>query len=281
MKSTCIISPYFGEFPYYFSLWKDSAQANPDINWLIFTDQEKSHKDKNIEYVNFSLNQLNDLASKKLNTKVEIKQPYKICDLRLAFPVVFDDYLKNFEFWGHCDLDVVWGDMEKFLGMDYVWKHDIISADHRGICGPFSLFKNAKKTNYIWKSCKNYIKILNDDKYEGNLVDEISFVRLLEFDPSLLLFGGHSYSFGHKLICLQKYNNSIDKDRTPAYWHKGKLFIEPLFEQLVVKQKNFHGFGAETMLLHARSWHYVDVESQSIHHKDDSKEILKKWQDAQ
>jgi len=271
MKKTLLIVPYFGEFPYYFSLWKESAKANPDIDWIIFTDQEKSHKDKNIEFVNFSLDKLNKLASAKLNIKVEIKKSYKICDLRMAFSIVFQDYLKGYYFWGHCDLDIIWGNIKKFLDYSYVWDYDIISADRKHLCGPFCIYKNQSKTNNIWKNFEDYENVLKDDEYEGYLYDEISNERILEFDNSIKIFNGHKV-FGD-LITLQRYST----ERVPAYWKEGNLFIEKYFKQAVVLNKNMHGFGAESMMLHVRRWHYVNTKLKSIHHKNESKEIYKEW----
>tara|TARA_Y100000310_G_scaffold162471_1_gene162463 strand:- start:141 stop:995 length:855 start_codon:yes stop_codon:yes gene_type:complete len=277
MKKTCIIAAYFGDLPYYFPLWEESAQANPEINWLIFTDKEKSREDKNIKYVNTTLKDISKLASKKLDEEINLKKPYKICDLRPAFAVVFDEYLKGYDFWGHCDLDVIWGDIKKFLGMSYVWENDIITADRRRLCGPFCLFKNEEKTNSIYKQIDKYIEGLNSEN--PGILDELEFKPVKEkgrCDQTLnvekfKIFCGHEYP--KDFITLQRYSS----ERTPAYWNSGSLFVEKYFKSVVANKNSFYGFGAETMLLHVRPWHYVDLEYKSIYHKDESKEILEKW----
>ena len=241
MKKTCIIAAYFGNLPYYFPLWKESAQANPEIDWLIFTDKEKAREDKNIKYVNCTLKDISELASKKLNEKIDLKKPYKICDLRPSFPIVFDEYLKDYEYWGHCDLDIIWGDIKKFLGMNYIWDYDIISADCRRLCGPFCLFKNNEKTNLIYKKIDNYIDGLNNES--PCILDELEFKPVSEKGrceqtldtKKFKIFCGHEYS--DHFITLQRYSS----ERTPAYWSRGSLFVEKYFKPLVVNKHNFCG----------------------------------------
>ena len=55
MKSIVLVSVYFGELPYYFSLFKESANYNKDVNWIIFTDVEETHEEENIKFINFTL----------------------------------------------------------------------------------------------------------------------------------------------------------------------------------------------------------------------------------
>jgi len=40
--------------------------------------------------------------------------------------LIFEDYVAGYDFWGHCDLDVVWGDIRKFLHTRILSDSDII-----------------------------------------------------------------------------------------------------------------------------------------------------------
>ena len=53
MKKTVIIATYFGELPYYHSLWEKSAWANPEINWLVFTDQKTKTSNPELTHAKF------------------------------------------------------------------------------------------------------------------------------------------------------------------------------------------------------------------------------------
>lgn len=282
MKKSLLITAYFGPLPYYHSLWEKSAMSNPCIDWLVFTDQNMSSS-RNITYVKLNLEDLNDLIKKKFDKNCHLKNPYKVCDLRPIFPIVFDEYIKGYEYWGHCDLDVIWGDIKKFLTFDKngVWSSDIITGDRRRICGPFTLFRKCEKTKLIFEGIPNYKKRLNEE--QACILDELEFNKVRETNRSqdtldvkkFKIFSG--YEINNKFIHLQRYSSC----RVPAYWSAGKLHIEKYFRELVVMDNDFFGFGAESMFIHVRPWHYVDVTKKSIHSKDENKEIKKAWRENQ
>lgn len=283
MKKSILITAYFGNLPYYHSLWERSALMNTSINWLVFTDQKNLENKRNIQYEYIEFEDLNNLIRKKFDKDCSIKNPYKVCDLRPIFPIIFEDYIKGYEYWGHCDLDIVWGDIKKFLSFDSsrVWSSDIISADRRRICGPFTLFKKCKKTKLIFESIPDYKKRLNLE--QACILDELEFNPVREKNRSqdtlkvedFNIFCGHQIN--NKFIYLQRYSSS----RVPAYWSLGKLYVEKYFKEVVAQQNDFCGFGSETMFLHVRPWHYVDVKKSSIHSKEESKEIKKAWTEQQ
>ena len=74
MKSMVLINVFFGKLPWYFNFFLKSCSTNPTVNFLIFTDQEKPKNcPNNIECIPFSLGKFNELASEKLNLKINIK----------------------------------------------------------------------------------------------------------------------------------------------------------------------------------------------------------------
>ncbi len=43
MKTICYIVPYFGKLPKNFPLWLVGCEANPTIDWIIYTDDKTSY----------------------------------------------------------------------------------------------------------------------------------------------------------------------------------------------------------------------------------------------
>ena len=43
--------------------------------------------------------------------QVTLDRPYKLCDFKPAYGFIFGEYLKEYDYWGHCDIDIVWGDL--------------------------------------------------------------------------------------------------------------------------------------------------------------------------
>ncbi len=55
---------------------------------------------------------------------VSIPRPYKLVDFRPAFGELFSEYLLQYDFWGHCDLDVIFGDIRAFVTNDITLNYD-------------------------------------------------------------------------------------------------------------------------------------------------------------
>ena len=115
--SAALILPYFGKFPNYFPLWLKSAGANPSFTFMIFTDIDMSGYDipHNVHVHSMTLEGIRKRAAKYLDFEPVLNTPYKLCDYRPMYGLIFEDYLSGYDFWGFCDCDLIWGDMSKFI----------------------------------------------------------------------------------------------------------------------------------------------------------------------
>ena len=101
MKSICLIDVYFGKLPMWINLFLETCKANPTIDWVIFIDDDvPKNKVKNVKFIKSSLKEMNKFMSKRLNLNITVKNPYKYCDIRPAFGYIFQEKLKNYDFWG-------------------------------------------------------------------------------------------------------------------------------------------------------------------------------------
>jgi len=240
MKITLIV-PYFGIWPVWFPAFLLSCRYNPHVEWLFFTDCEApSSCSDNVRFIPGTLHDLNRLATDKLGFEVSLARPYKICDLRPAFGIVFADHLKESNFWGHCDVDVIWGDIRKFITDDILDNHDIISARKHHIAGHFSLFRNSKTINTIYTLFPKFEQILRLP--EHTVFDERGMtpaVRKLQEQNMLRVYWPRFlFNFAHQ------------KSDTPSrlgaytrgwYWNHGRLFDQTEVEE-------------EIMYLHFMTW---------------------------
>jgi len=156
MKSILLIIPYFGKWPVWFDAYLVSIAKNPTINWLCPTDCEMPNEyPSNIKFLPIPLKELNS----KVNTNVKAKVPLtprKFCDLKPAYGDIFEKELEGFDFWGFCDMDIIWGDIRKFITNDILSQYDIISSRKNAISGHFNIFKNTPKFNKLYKNIEGY-----------------------------------------------------------------------------------------------------------------------------
>lgn len=141
----CILTLHFGkELPKSFPLFLESCKYNVNFEWHMFTDTNLSNYEwpTNFKVTHTSLRFIKELAEKKLKMKIWLEKPYKLCDLRGAYGIIFEDYLQNYDFWGYCDYDVLFGNLEKFITDSILEEYDKVFT-----LGHLSLIRNNSKCN--------------------------------------------------------------------------------------------------------------------------------------
>lgn len=147
-SSIALILPYFGKLPDFFKIWLESCKANPTITWIVFTDDKNAKSScENVKIIQTTFDEIRSRAQACFDFPICLNHPYKLCDFRPVYGLMFADYLKNFDFWGYCDCDLVWGNFRKFITESILQKHDRILAN-----GHLSLFRNNAEVNNFFKN---------------------------------------------------------------------------------------------------------------------------------
>ena len=135
---TCVIIPYFGNLPDHFDLWYESCANNKSIDWVLITDVNRHFPPvENIRVINNNINWINDLIKNKINYKYKIENPYKLCDYKPLYGILFEDLLDGYDYWGYCDMDLIFGDIESYFSKEFIIQYDTMQ-----IWGHFTLIKN-------------------------------------------------------------------------------------------------------------------------------------------
>ena len=173
-KKRCgIVLAYFGKFGNYFQLFLNSCKKNEEYDWLIFTDDMSRYEyPDNVKLIPFTLEKVKQLAEKKIGIKVSLETPYKLCDFKPTYGLVFEDYLTEYEYWGHCDCDVIFGDLNAFLISKFNAQYDKMFA-----CGHLTLYKNTKE------NCRAFMTY-----YKGGAIykDALQSERIFVFDEDCI-----------------------------------------------------------------------------------------------
>ena len=153
MKKIRIIIPYFGKLPTFFPYFLLTAKRNQKIDFLVYTDQKVDKfsilNAKNIEFVTLSFDDLRDKVQSKFDFEISLKTPYKLCDYKVAYGFIFEEELKEYDYWGFCDTDVLLGDIYQFLE-----EYNFFTNDYAryGLLGHLQIFKNSREVNRIFMS---------------------------------------------------------------------------------------------------------------------------------
>lgn len=124
MKIAFII-PYFGKFKNYFQLFLNSCASNAEVDWLIFTDNKDQYiYPSNVKVFHTTFKDIQMRFQSKFDFKISLEYPYKLCDYRPSYGYVFDDYLQEYDAWGYCDTDLIWGEFSKFITPELLNQYD-------------------------------------------------------------------------------------------------------------------------------------------------------------
>lgn len=155
-----MVIPYFGKFHSYFDLWLLSAKGNPDVDFLIFTDDKTDYDyPDNVKVFYQTFDEIKRRAQKLFDFTISMETPYKLCDYRPLYGEMFASELCNYDFWGYCDVDLIWGRIRHFYTDEILSQYDKISD-----AGHFTLYKNndemrsAYKT-FTSKDCYDYKEV--------------------------------------------------------------------------------------------------------------------------
>lgn len=177
-KSSVLLLPYFGEWPVWLPAFLHSCSRNKSVDWTILSDNPRpSHLPANVSYSRTTLPTLQRRASERLNTDVALSAPYKLCDLRPAYADIFPEEVEGFDYWGHCDLDIVWGNLSNFLEPYFRDDYDVISARANSTCGHFTLYRNRPSINGLYAQHERWPKVVQDPT--AYYFDEVGMTEVL------------------------------------------------------------------------------------------------------
>ena len=148
MKKVAIIVPYFGKLPDYFQLFLDSCRPNKRFDWIIFTNDKTEYDyPENVHRVDMTFKECRGIVQGRFDFDITLHTPQKLCDYKCAYGYIFSDYLTEYDFWGYCDLDQIFGDLSAFVTDERLETYDKIYS-----LGHLTLYRNTEDNNRTFMS---------------------------------------------------------------------------------------------------------------------------------
>lgn len=222
------------------------------IDWLIFTDNE-IREQYNIKVVKFDWNGFRTYVQSKFDFPIDLKRPYKLCDFKPAYGYIFQEYIKDYQYWGHCDCDLIWGDLSILNsiteeGYERIgeYGHLILYKNCKDVNSWFKELTSDKVPNYkkIYSENKNYsfdefsgmnilVKEHNKNTYTKRLFDDIIFYkknffsrRKIEGKDTKWNKVYFQYSSGHLYRFVYRNKQWLKDESLYVHFQKRKLKIE-------------------------------------------------------
>ena len=212
------IIPYFGQIPDYFHLWLKSAEANPDFTFFIYTDLDfPVSLRSNVKIKHITFGEIQKKIKKKLGEDCKLNTPYKLCDYKPAYGYLFAEDITAFDFWGFCDLDLIFGNIGKIITQDVLRNNDKIFMH-----GHFCLMRNSKKFRLLF--LKKFPTVLDFDctkstNYACHFDENGTISYAPDFDNEIRYsFPGYFYD-----VPVWDYCMTFDGSEACAFWENGTL----------------------------------------------------------
>lgn len=222
--NSCFVICWFGPFPEYFPVWLQTVRENPDFDFMIFTDNKKPTKysiPNNVIIKKMTLSEFKHKSEDILNLKCSVERPYRICDFRPMFGLIFAEELSNYDFWGYCDLDLVFGKINNFVNKDKLTKYDAIFNG-----GHFTLIRNVQKMNTLFSQKGGAFDYKTVVKHNAVFAfDEITGIQQIAQNHNIKALYTIPYVDADvKYKQLRSVMDIENPDLQCFYWEKGQLY---------------------------------------------------------
>lgn len=238
--------PYFGKLPSSIRLWLLSCKKNPSIDWILLTDDKTEYDyPENVKVHYCSYEDIKSRISSFFDFDIIIDKPWRLSQFKPAYGEIFKDELEGYDFWGHCDMDLLWGDIRHFITDDILEKYDKI-----GFQGHSTLYRNNPEVNAIYKTeidgIISYKEVFSgtpqvsfDENVMCDIFDAIGKEYYHETNFAHLELFENSFYLGH-LPKEYDYKNN----RQVILWKDGKIYRYYNFEGKVYTEEYmyFHTF---------------------------------------
>ena len=166
MKKCVFIIPYFGKFKNYFPFFLDSCAHNYNYNWIIFTDNRDVYNyPPNVRKIQIDFDKFRQIIQRKFIFEISLETPYKLCDYKPAYGYVFEEMIKEYDYWGYCDCDLIFGSIEKILSNVLDVGYDKIFAG-----GHCTIYKNSFENNRRFMKASSQYGELYKQAYTSNRI---------------------------------------------------------------------------------------------------------------
>jgi hypothetical protein len=265
-----------GNLPWYFPYFLHSCRFNPTIDFLIFTDNYDPNLEvpQNVKIVSSSIDRFKTDAYKKMGFEIAAESGYKLCDFKPAYGLIFSDYIKDYNFWGYCDIDVIFGNIRSFMTDELLNEYDVISARHDYLTGCFALYRNNKYMRELFKQSKDYRKVFTDPR--NFFFDETNFA-FDEFAKGLHYsqIKTDVESMTHVVRRLQEENKLkayfefqiVEGFAGNMLWKKGSLIYRKEFEALLYHLVRFKRKYSEPIDLYQKIPDEFRIGKKKIYYK--------------
>jgi len=149
-----LICPFFGDLPPWYDHWLKNTERMREHGYdFLFDNEEDAFRDRVREILGIEAPPMWGHG--------------KVWDFRPALGLLYADEIAGFDFWGHCDFDVVFGRVERWITDELLSDLDVFSNHATYISGPFSLYRNHPFVNALFLKTEEWRLVMQEPTPSG------------------------------------------------------------------------------------------------------------------
>ena len=229
-----------------------SCKHNPTIDWKIVTNLEiPKDVPPNVHFIKVELEELFERFKAKIGQDLPFTNLKKMGDVKATYGIIFDDLFKGYDYWGLCDMDIIWGDIRKYVTEDLLNEYDIISSREGWMSGHFTLYRNIPGVADICRYVPEFHNTFNQTRYRS--LDEVQLTGFVS--KNLIKPDGTSLKVRMKKMqhdAGETLPGQSDPDSKEVWqWKNGKVF------RLSKNDGTVESPPMESMYVHLIHWKFV------------------------
>jgi|JFJP01.1.fsa_nt_gi hypothetical protein len=255
MISGAFLILYLGELPPYFKYWAKSCEPNHTyFHWYVYNDRiaEKKDYNKAVTLIPYSFEMLRSDLNSSLHIHLPQHNTRVVCDCRImlyAFRKI-KDQLEQYDFIGYSDLDVIYGDITRFLP-ENPDRYSLISAADKRPCGPFTLFnrkylqviledgrvKKKLEENFDqvvdtipgYQNTDSIFKPMSGNSTKDKIAEHLKFTHLDESGILVEIAEAYAPAFCKASPLQPTMGRWFNHRKAFAVWDKGHLYVRDVW----------------------------------------------------
>ncbi len=154
-----LLSAWFGPKPPWYSLFVEQMKRFQMVDWECVPPFDGPHSEQ--------ADWMNKLVTERLGVacrKGAGVDDNSVCDLRPAYGEIFADKYEGYDWWGWCDLDMLFGDMDKLLQWICLPEVNVVTFKREYLSGCLTLLRNTPFLKRVYRLGR-YWEVFGDTRY--------------------------------------------------------------------------------------------------------------------
>lgn len=170
-----VVLLWIGPWKPWFRLTLISFARNNDVTLHVVSPNDNPGGEfRNVVFHRMGVAEIEKRMSVLLGSSIKLSRPYKLCDFKPLYGRLFPEILSGHCYWGWCDEDVIWGNLDAFIPRRVLDEWDVVATCRPSVSGQLCLLRYSEATLDLFRRIPGWREKLLDQNTNYTL-DEIPF----------------------------------------------------------------------------------------------------------